>query len=677
MLIEVKSAQNDESELKGARRFEFNTAERLTRLPAYLALMVVGIAAYIRSITAAQARLPETDRAEGGEGESVNAPPAQETDDLAVAGIDDTETASIEGEGGRRGLGLEPGNAWPASFVVPEYPRFYFVEPTILATRGHPFSPTALLQFPMNDNFGGQTGSSIGSSTPLTSSPADFGQGGGGGARQPDGSGPDDGADDDDGGNNGGNNGGGSGSGNRAPTVMGPVRLNDVFAGQIVLIALVYLLQGASDPDGDTLSVENVVIKGANLVATADGWLLETKPGMVGPVLITYRISDSETWVAQEATLEIVRKVMALGDDDDLIVGSPYDDDIFGRGGDDLIDALEGNDHVDGGSGDDHIHGGDGDDVLLGGLGNDVIFGGGGNDLIKGGEGNDRLFGEAGADTIFGEAGDDYIEGGAGKDHLDGGEGNDAIYGGEGIDRLIGGAGHDLLEGGADDDLLEGGEGDDTLKGGAGNDVLVDGGGQDAVYGEEGDDILVASAGNDTMDGGDGYDRLDLSAAQDDMVIDAVGGTSFSGELGTDKFSAIEEITGGDGNDMFILGGKAMVLSGGKGRDTFIFEVTDSAPSLSENVVHKILDFVVGDRVRVRDYDLDRAARDVERDMFEAIYGDDKDDWLLSDIPLQVSHELIDDEHWTFIVADLNGDSIYDLAINIQGVMLTPPDNLA
>lgn len=107
MLIEVKSAQNDESELKGAKRFEFNTAERLTRLPAYLALMVVGIAAYIRSITAAQARLPETDRAEGAEGESVNAPPAQETDDLAVAGIDDTETGGIEGEGGRRGLGLD------------------------------------------------------------------------------------------------------------------------------------------------------------------------------------------------------------------------------------------------------------------------------------------------------------------------------------------------------------------------------------------------------------------------------------------------------------------------------------------------------------------------------------------------------------------------------------------
>jgi Ca2+-binding RTX toxin-like protein len=672
MLIEVKTTQQQDVEPKGAKRFEFSMAERLTRLPAYFALMIVGIAAYIRSITAAQASTPEiagrTGEKDGNAGEPRDDQVAQ-IDDLVASGIDETETGGIEDAGGRRGLGIEPGNSWPASFVVPDFPQFHFVEPSFQASDPRSFSPAALMGSPVNDNFGGNSGGSNGGiSSPLVPVGTELASSDNDNADLP----GDPGNDDDEGSTN-----TPGGQANRAPVVMGPVRLNDVFAGQVILIALVHLLRGASDPDGDALSVEDVVISGAELVATAEGWLLQTEPGMVGPVLITYRVTDGEAWVGQEAILDIVRKVLALGDDDDLIVGSPFDDDIFGSGGNDIIDAMGGNDHVDGGAGDDHINGGDGDDVLVGGLGNDVIFGGNGNDLVYGGDGDDRLFGEAGDDTVFGEAGDDHIEGGDGKDHLDGGEGDDAIYGGDGIDRLIGAAGHDLLDGGKDNDLLEAGAGDDTLKGGEGDDVLIDGEGDDEVYGQAGDDTLVASAGDDVMDGGDGHDTVDYSEAEEDMVIDAVGGTSYSEELGIDSVDNVEELIGGAGDDMLIVGGKAMVLSGGKGKDTFVFEVTDLNPGLSDNVVHKILDFVVGDRVRVRDYDLDRQAQAAERDMFEAIYGDGKDEWLQSDVPLQVSHELIDDENWTIIVADLNGDNIYDLAVNIQGVMLTPPENLA
>ena len=674
MLIEVKTTQQQDAEPKGAKRFEFSIAERLTRLPAYFALLIVGIAAYIRSIAAVQASTPEvTGRGgdkDGSAGEPRDGQVAQ-IDDLVGSGVDETETGSIDDAGGRRGLGIEPGNSWPASFVVPDFPQFHFVEPSFQASDPRSFSPAAMMGSPVNDNFGGHSGGPSGeSSLPVAIGGTDPASSDNDNADVPDAPGSDD--DDDDNSNNAG------AQANRAPVVMGPVRLNDVFAGQVILIALVHLLRGASDPDGDALSVEDVVISGAELVATAEGWLLQTEPGMVGPVLITYRVTDGEAWVGQEAILEIVRKVMALGDDDDLIIGSPFNDDIFGLGGNDIIDALGGNDHVDGGDGDDHINGGDGDDVLIGGLGDDVIFGGNGNDLVYGGDGDDRLFGEAGDDTVFGEAGNDHIEGGGGKDHLDGGEGHDAIHGGDGIDRLIGAAGNDLLDGGQEADLLEGGDGNDILKGGEGDDVLVDGAGDDTVHGEAGDDTLVASAGNDIMDGGDGHDTGDFSAAEQAVVIDVIGGTSYSEELGTDTIANVEELIGGAGDDMLVVGGKAMVLSGGKGKDTFVFEVTDLNPGLSDNVVHKILDFVVGDRVRVSDYDMDRAARDAERDMFEAVYGDRDDDaWLRSDVPLQVSHELIDDENWTIIVADLNGDSIYDLAVNIQGVMLTPPDNLA
>jgi Ca2+-binding RTX toxin-like protein len=668
MLIEVKSQQSQNSEPKGARRFEFKTVEKLSRLPAYFALMVVGIAAYLRSLSPAQASTPEPAGRSNGEPEGRAAPREQmmaQFVDLEAHGVDQAETGSIGDGGGRRGLGVEAGNPWPASFVVPEFPQFHFVAPRFQSSGALAFSPAALMDFPGNDNFGRQSGVSV---VPIGPDESDAFPDNDNDSQDVSGNDPE--GDDD-------NDGGGTGPGNRAPVVMGPVRLNDVFAGQMVLIGLVHLLRGAFDPDGDALSIEDVEVNGAELVATSEGWLLQTRPGMVGPVLISYRITDSEAWTGQEAVLQILRKVMVLGDDNDLIVGSPYDDDIFGGGGHDLIDALSGNDHVEGGDGNDHINGGEGDDVLVGDLGDDVIFGGNGNDLIFGGAGDDRLFGDDGDDTIFGEEGNDYLTGDAGNDRLDGGDGNDVLHGEDGDDRLFGGAGDDVLKGGAGNDVLEGGTGDNVLEGEDGNDVLIDGVGDDVLEGGAGDDTLVAGAGDDIMDGGDDFDTLDYSADEQDLVIDVVGGTSYSDELGTDTLANVEAVVGGAGNDMFIVGGKATVLSGGRGRDLFVFEVTDSNPGLSEDVLHKILDFVVGDRVRVRDYDLDRASRDAEKNMFEAIYGDDDDDWLQSDVPLQVSHELIDDEDWTIIVADLDGDNVYDLAVNIQGVMLLPPDNLA
>lgn len=670
MLIQVKSTQAEQAGPGDRKRFEFS-AERLTRLPAYFALLVVAIAAYIRSITTVQAKVDEeAGNARSPKDHATSTGDAQmsaQVDDLAAPGVDETETGSTGAGEGRRGLGVEQGNPWPDNFVVPDFPQFHFVAPKFQALARTPFSAVGLLGFPVNDNLG-SSGAIIVPGVPAGPGDGTDPDDDDTGVDNPPTGGDDDDEDED----------GPGGLANRAPVVMGPVRLNDVFAGQVVLISLIHLLRGATDPDGDALAIENVTIQGAELVATASGWLLQTRPGMVGPVFLTYRITDGEAWVAQTASLEIVRKTYAHTDDDDIIIGSPFDDDINGAGGNDLIDALEGNDHVEGGEGDDHINGGDGDDVLIGGAGNDLIFGGNGNDLIRGGDGHDRLFGEAGDDTIFGDAGNDYIEGGAGKDHLEGGTGNDALYGNDGVDRLIGGCGDDILDGGAGDDLLEGGADDDRLHGGDGNDVLIGGAGDDIVYGEAGDDTLVADAGDDVMNGGEGFDTLDLSAAECAVIVDVVGGTSYSDELGTDCFDSIESIVGGAGNDMFVVGGKAMVLSGGKGRDTFVFEVTDAQPTLSDNVVHKILDFVVGDRVRVRDYDLDRDARVAERNMFEAIYGSDDDDvWLRSDVPLQIKHERIDDEDWTIIVADLNGDTIYDLAINIQGVLLLPPENLA
>lgn len=718
MLIEVKATQKSEPPVQGRQRFEFATAERLSRLPAVFALLVVGIAAYLRSMMPVFAR---TEEASGkvGDDNPDGAPHEQQVallDDLAAAGVDETETGSTDN--GDPGNTVGRGNTWPTSFEVPDFPQFHFVETSFFPPAFYPVAPVAILGSPTNDNFfsGGSFGDGVDRATPSTSvinqpRPSDPDQET---PDQPDaekdeadvGDEDDEDQDEDD---------DPTGIGNRAPIISGPVRLNDVFAGQVVLIGLAHLLRGASDPDSDPLGVDGLTISGAELVVTDTGWLLKTSPGMVGAIVMTYRISDGQAFVTQTASLDIVRKSYWGTPDDDIIIGSPYDDDIGADDGDDIVDALDGNDNVQGGAGDDHINGGAGDDVLVGGLGNDVIFGGAGNDLIQGGEGNDRLFGEDGRDSVFGGAGVDYLDGGAGNDHLEGGDGCDTLLGGIGDDRLIGDDGADTLEGGEGNDLLEGGNGADTLQGGTGNDVLIGdagddhlnggvgndhleggagrdtllggagkdvlsgGAGDDQVDGGAGDDVLLADRGDDTLIGGAGHDILDASAACDDLIVDLIGGTLFSDEhgFGTDRISGIEEIIGGAGDDLFIVGGKASILSGGRGRDTFVFEVTDTNPELSEEVVHKILDFVVGDRVRVGDYDLDRNQRRAEKDLFEAVYGDDDDDWLAANVPIQVRHERIGDEDWTIIVADINGDTTPDIAINIQGMLLPPTEHLA
>lgn len=75
--------------------------------------------------------------------------------------------------------------------------------------------------------------------------------------------------------------------------------------------------------------------------------------------------------------------------DDNLLLGTPFDDRLSGRGGDDTLRAAEGNDTLLGGLGDDLLSGGRGDDVLRGGRGDDTLIGGLGHDTLYGGTGYD------------------------------------------------------------------------------------------------------------------------------------------------------------------------------------------------------------------------------------------------------------------------------------------------
>lgn len=251
---------------------------------------------------------------------------------------------------------------------------------------------------------------------------------------------------------------------------------------------------------------------------------------------------------------------------DDALRGGLGDDRLFGRGGRDVLygeagqDRLEGKrgeDLLDGGTGHDTLFGYDGNDTFAGGAGHDVLYGGSGDDQMDGGSGDDTVTGSLGQDRMDGGSGHDLMSGGQGNDSIEGGSGNDTLWGEAGRDTLFGGSGNDRLGGGLDADVLIGGSGSDWLTGNAGNDRLMGGIGNDRLFGGSGHDILVGGGGSDMLQGDAGNDRLEAALA----------------------------------------GRVACVLSGGSGRDTFVFAlggdriagratVTDFQPGVDQLIVN-------------------------------------------------------------------------------------------
>jgi Ca2+-binding RTX toxin-like protein len=759
MIIEAKANRQPSEPQDPRKRLDFNLPEKASRIPIYFALLITGIAAYLKSAFPAQS---QGDTHTSGDGlPSANGSPPRSGRMESGREIDDTITGSI-GEEAANAIG-QSRNAWNAGLSMPDGVPFSYSATSFdyLGPRIAAFFPAAFDYQPQNDNAASVPGdvsagagdvSSDGFIPPYPPHGDDEQK-----LDADDDAETEDEEDDEDEDEDEDEDGNEPAAGNRAPIVMGPVRLHDVFAGQVVLIGLSQLLFGATDPDGDALTINDITATGGTLVQVGAGWSFITMPGMLGVITFSYDISDGLVEIMQIATLEVVRNTILLTPRDDVFVGTPYDDDIDGLAGDDIIDARGGNDIVVGGLGDDHINGGDGDDQLFGGLGNDVIFGGSGDDLIGGGQGNDRLFGEDGDDVIDGDegddllmggagndilnggdgndelegnegddvliaglgedmasgdggndviegnAGDDELDGGSGDDVIDGGEGCDVILGGEGDDMLIAGAGSDVVEGDAGDDQLLGDEGDDTLTGGAGNDMLDGGGDDDTLYGGEGDDRLLGgtgddeiygsagndviedgegddeidagdgddviggSAGYDLIDGGDGHDILDYSSVSSSLYVDIESGSADGAEIDEDFFEHIEEVIGGGGDDTFVVGATAVRLTGSGGNDLFIFTVTDNAPTVSREMVHEILDFVVGDRVHVANYEISRKAAALEEERFEELYKD-IDEGFEGSLPIRVTHAFYDDMDHTIIEADFDRDETFEVSIVLDGV---------
>ena len=291
-----------------------------------------------------------------------------------------------------------------------------------------------------------------------------------------------------------------------------------------------------------------------------------------------------------------------------------------GEGGSDSLSSIE---NVTGSAFDDVLAGAGGSNVLSGGAGYDVLIGLGGNDTLYGGSGAaNEMYGGEGDDIYYVDAQDTVVEGlnqgydeirttrstltlaanvealtyvgggnftgiGNGLDNvLTGGMGDDSLRGAAGNDTLNGGSGSDtadyltaasavtanLTSGGASD----GDGGTDTfqsienLRGSTFNDVLYGDAQANILDGSGGNDTLVGRGGNDILRGGAGADTADYSDASAGIFARLSTGVINDGEGGTDFVVSIENVVGGDFNDVIIAFTGDNVLSGGLGYDILI-----------------------------------------------------------------------------------------------------------
>lgn len=404
------------------------------------------------------------------------------------------------------------------------------------------------------------------------------------------------------------------------------------------------------------------------------------------------------------------------GDGDDVIFAGPGADLISGGAGNDRLFGEAGNDTLFGDAGDDLVDGGEGDDLLDGGDGNDTLLAGAGDDRLDGGTGDDSLVADAGRDVLLGGEGDDRLEGGegddtladgAGRDVVTGGPGNDVIVaaaddeadafdGGDGSDTLdlsatnsgatvdlaseivriredvidrvsaienaVGGSGHDVLIGNQEANSLLGGAGDDVLSGGGGRDTLSDGTGADVVRGGEGDDLIIVALDGDvdSFDGGEGRDTLDLTAAKTGFVIDLDKGTIIGLGLGEDTVIRVEDVESGEGDDTFIVSRGVSTLTGGGGKDAYLFIA--SASDHDTTLAARITDFTVGDHVDLLGLALFEKSGDGSgKDLADALSG-------VGGIGgLTLAFETFDWGEATVLTADLDGDRDFETTIVLAG----------
>jgi Ca2+-binding RTX toxin-like protein len=289
----------------------------------------------------------------------------------------------------------------------------------------------------------------------------------------------------------------------------------------------------------------------------------------------TFDGGDGEDWATFNSGVETAGITITLGADGTLkgfkasggaANGSKISN-VENLGGTTLNDMLTGNNlgnELDGGS-----------------LGNDVLSGMGGEDTLEGGDGDDKLIGGADADILDGGDGIDTVDYSAsGGDGLvidlsqqgeyvtpgdpdsgrdlgnsgvagSGGDAEDDLF--FGIENVIGSKSGDTLVAAAVGSKLDGGAGDDEVVGGAGVDGLIGGVGVDYA-------IFENSVGGITL-------NLSLQSTVDKNGNLVGGSEAHGGDAEGDKLSGIENVTGGQGDDVLIGDKNANTFLGNDGED--------------------------------------------------------------------------------------------------------------
>lgn len=336
-----------------------------------------------------------------------------------------------------------------------------------------------------------------------------------------------------------------------------------------------------------------------------------------GHASIEFLRLNGDQWLSFDELVRDLGVEVQGTDEDDYLMGTPYDDRfqastgadvLVGLGGDDwyvldtpadvVVEEADGGDdgvevtfsydlrgtfleHVDAtaAAGDIVVTGNDADNELGSGSGNDLVAGGAGDDSLWTGDGNDTLDGGAGADFLAGEGGDDtyHVDGSWDQvwEDFDPAGGHDTVH--------ASGDGWSMLEAGTETLYLVGeaswGFGnalDNAIHGNAFANALYGGLGSDLLYGYAGDDTYFADGRDTVFEGADGgNDTLvsntsrDLSAAgyehiENVALVDRDASWAGFDDLEWDAWDAA-----GNALDNLLEGNaQANVLAGAAGSDT-------------------------------------------------------------------------------------------------------------
>ncbi len=350
------------------------------------------------------------------------------------------------------------------------------------------------------------------------------------------------------------------------------------------------LLAGATDPEGNTISVlSGTTVTSSNAARTVTfsvsaAGVLSFNPTQFGSLnagqsevlTVSYRISDGvNTGVLNTATITVEGR-----DENQTITGNFLANTLTGGEGNDTISGLQSNDTIRGNGGNDTINGGADDDNIDAGAGDDVI-------LISGSEADsDTMVGGLGTDTVRITGSADAVLAGTsqmtGIEAFDGSSrslrGTDSAntfnFSAYTLSNLVGIlalGGNDTVIGSVGADTINGGSGTDSLDGGAGNDTIQ---------------VAGTEAQSDTMVGGDGIDTL-LITGSSDLTLNGTStitgfetlnggsrsilGTSSANIFDLSIFTTVTNLDGVEGlggNDTLTGSNSADRLDGGSGNDT-------------------------------------------------------------------------------------------------------------